>query len=173
MNRLSTAGFVPPSVYIGFRLFVLLGRRSGDVSSMLWRMRRRLFPRRTVLLANSPARPRPATPPCAPTRPARGMSGFWARQVRYELDCSCFRKDVQDSVLDLLEGKREGYLRAGSTQRRPVLPCPASPRCPAVRRPDPTGPWCVRVLDSTSLDHEHDRENILLEEGAARCWPAS
>ena len=36
MNRLSTAGFVPPSVYIGFRLFVLLGRRSGDVSSMLF-----------------------------------------------------------------------------------------------------------------------------------------
>ena len=69
---------------------------------------------------------------------------------KYELDCSCFRKNVQDSVFDSLEGKREGYLRAGSTQRRPVLPCPAPPRCPAVRRPDPTGPWCVRVLDSTS-----------------------
>ena len=27
MNRWSTADFVPPSVYIGFRLFVLLGRR--------------------------------------------------------------------------------------------------------------------------------------------------
>ena len=26
VNRLSTADFVPPSVYIGFRLFVLLGR---------------------------------------------------------------------------------------------------------------------------------------------------
>ena len=24
---------------------------------------------------------RPAAPPCAPTRPARGMSGFWTRQV--------------------------------------------------------------------------------------------
>ena len=34
LNRGSTAGFVPPSVYIGFRLFVLLGRRR-DVSSML------------------------------------------------------------------------------------------------------------------------------------------
>ena len=68
---------------------------------------------------------------------------------KYELDCSCFRRDVQDSVLDSLEGKREGCLRAGSTQRRPVLPSPA-PLCrPAVRRPDPTGPWCVRVLDST------------------------
>ena len=58
-------------------------------------------------------------------------------------------RDVQDSVLDSLKGKREGCLRAGSTQRRPVLPSPAPPRRPAVRRPDPTGPWCVRVLDST------------------------
>ena len=70
---------------------------------------------------------------------------------KYELDCSCFRRDVQDSVLDSLEGKREGCLRAGSTQRRPVLPSPAPPRRPAVRRPDPTGPWCVRVLDSTKF----------------------
>ena len=44
-----------------------------------------------------------------------------------------------------MEGKREGCLRAGSTQRRPVLPSPAQPRRSAVRRPDPTGPWCVRV----------------------------
>ena len=35
INRGSTGHFVPPSVYIGFRLFVLLGIRSGDVSSML------------------------------------------------------------------------------------------------------------------------------------------
>ena len=41
-----------------------------------------LFPRRTVLWANGPARLRPATPPCAPTRPACGMSGFWTRQVQ-------------------------------------------------------------------------------------------
>ena len=34
VSRGSTADFVPPSVYIGFRLFVLLGRRSSDVSSM-------------------------------------------------------------------------------------------------------------------------------------------
>ena len=70
---------------------------------------------------------------------------------KYELDCSCFRRDVQDSVLDSLEGKREGCLRAESTQRHPVLPSPAPPRRPAVRRPDPTGPWCVRVLDSTMM----------------------
>ena len=43
-SRGSTGHFVPPSVYIGFRLFVLLGRRSGDVSSVLWRVRRRIVP---------------------------------------------------------------------------------------------------------------------------------
>ena len=96
-----------------------------------------------------PTPPRhPAARPDA-TRP--WYSGFWNRQVKYELDCSCFRRNVQDSVLDSLEGKREGCFLAGSTQRRPALPSPAPPRRPAVRRSDPAGPWCVRVLDSTSV----------------------
>ena len=71
MNRLSTARCVPQSVYIGFRLFVLLGGRSGDVSAMLWKVRGRL-----VSWANSfvgtqscPTPPRhPAVCP-DPTRP--------------------------------------------------------------------------------------------------------
>ena len=41
-----------------------------------------LSTRRTVLFASGPAQPRPANPPCAPTRPARGsMFGLWTRQV--------------------------------------------------------------------------------------------
>ena len=109
-----------------------------------------LFPRQTVLLANCPARPRPATPPCAPTRPARGMSGFWARQVKNELDCSCFQRDVQESFLDLPEENREGYLRAGSTQWRPVLlapPRPAAPLCAARTRParGVSGFWILQL----------------------------
>ena len=36
-----------------------------------------------VFLANCSARPRPAAPLCASTRPARCMSGFWIRQVEY------------------------------------------------------------------------------------------
>ena len=40
-----------------------------------------VFPGRTVLLASSPARPRPAAPPGALTRLARGMSRFWIRQL--------------------------------------------------------------------------------------------
>ena len=39
IDRSSTARYVPSSVYIGFLLFVLLGRRSGDVSLMLWGVR--------------------------------------------------------------------------------------------------------------------------------------
>ena len=62
--------------------------------------------------------------------------------------CSCFQRDVQDIVLDSLEGERECCLLAGSTGRHPVLPSPALPRCPAVRCPYTTGPECVRFLDS-------------------------
>ena len=40
MNRWSTAGFVPPSVYIGFPLFVLAKGRSGHLSTIPWRARR-------------------------------------------------------------------------------------------------------------------------------------
>ena len=41
-----------------------------------------MSPGRAVLSASLPAQPRPAAPPCAaPTRPARGVSGFWIRQV--------------------------------------------------------------------------------------------
>ena len=36
------------------------------------------------------------------------------------------------------------------TRRRPVLPRPSPPRRPAMRHPDPTRPWYVRVLDSTN-----------------------
>ena len=60
---------------------MLPGKCSGDVFPMLRVGEQGLFPRGTILVANSPARPRPATPPCAPTQPARGMSGFGTRQV--------------------------------------------------------------------------------------------
>ena len=40
INRWSTGHFVPPSVYIGFSLFVLLGKCGGNVPSMPWKVRR-------------------------------------------------------------------------------------------------------------------------------------
>ena len=84
MNRLSTAGFVPPSVYIGFPLFVLAKRRSGQLSTIPWRARGTVgfLATRPVGILFCPALLRPAAPPCAaPTRTARGMFGFWTRQV--------------------------------------------------------------------------------------------
>ena len=86
INRLQTTCqpliLFPHSVYIRFPLFVLLERRSGDVSSMPWGVRGSLvsWANCSVGVLSCP-RPRPAAPPCAPTRPARGMSGFWIRQV--------------------------------------------------------------------------------------------
>ena len=41
------------------------------------------------------------------------------------------------------------------THRLPVLPGPAPPRRPAVRRPSPTRPWYVWVLDSTNMFIEY------------------
>ena len=69
---------------MGFRLFVLLKRRSGQVCSMAWRVRGTVvsWANRSVGVPSCPALPRPAAPPCAaPTRPARGMPGFWIRHV--------------------------------------------------------------------------------------------
>ena len=57
---------------------------------------------------------------------------------KYELDCSCFRKDVQDSVRDLLGGKREGLFlgRIDPTASRPTQPRSAPPPRRAPPRPD-------------------------------------
>ena len=54
---------------------------------------------------------------------------------------SCFRRAVQDSVFDSLEGKKEGRFLAGSTRRRPVLPRLAPPSPP--RRAPPRPDWPV------------------------------
>ena len=83
-NRLSTAGFVPPSVYMGFRLFVLPETRPGGFSTMVRKVRgtAAFWANRPVGVPSCPSPPRPAAPPCAaPPRPARGMSGLWIRQV--------------------------------------------------------------------------------------------
>ena len=54
-------------------------------------------------------------------------------------------------VSDALGGKRVNCVLGKQTRRRPVLPSPAPPRRPTLRRPEPIRPWYVRVLDSTSL----------------------
>ena len=84
INRWSNVVFVSPSVDIGFRLLVLLKIRSGQVCTVPWKVRGTgvSWAKRSVGVPCCPAPPRPAAPPrAAPTRPARGMSGFWTRQV--------------------------------------------------------------------------------------------
>ena len=52
-------------------------------------------------------------------------------------------------------GGQEGRIVSGPDRPNgvPSYPSPTPPRRPAVRRPDPTGPWCVRVLNSTVQLH--------------------
>ena len=61
INRCSTAGFVPPSVYIGLPLFMLPKKRSGQCLR---------FPRKQVgrLSSGEPTRRRPVLPGPAPPR---------------------------------------------------------------------------------------------------------
>ena len=80
--RGSNVGFVPPSVYICF--FSCLQKRRGNLCPIPWRARRTagFWAMRLVGILFCPAPLRPAASPCAaPTRNARGMFGFWARQI--------------------------------------------------------------------------------------------
>ena len=53
------------------------------------------------------------------------------RGINYEVDCSCFRRKVQDSVFDSLHGKREGcFFARSSTPSYSAPPWPPNPRCP-------------------------------------------
>ena len=61
-----------------------------------------MSPGHTVLLAISPARPRPATPLCAPNQPALDLSGFWTRQAVFlGTPCAKVKATSQPQVLFL------------------------------------------------------------------------
>ena len=94
INRGSTSCFVPPSVNIGLPLFVSPRRRSGQLSSVPWRSGWTVvsWANRSVGGPNCLALLRPATPPhAAPHRPARGMFGFWTRQLNLKKLCKSIR----------------------------------------------------------------------------------
>ena len=73
MNRWSSAGFVPPPVYIGFPLFVLAKRRSEQLFTVPWRARSGLASGPTEMSAPCYAQlhpaPRSAVSRADPTRP--------------------------------------------------------------------------------------------------------
>ena len=58
-------------------------------------------------------------------------------------------ESLRTVAFNLLRYKRDACFLDGQTRWRPVLPLPAPPRCPAVRRPVPTRPWYVQALDSS------------------------
>ena len=82
INRSSTAGFVLPSVYIGFPLSVL-PETPRRVFFDCWKVRgTSVFWARRSVLPSCPLSPCPAAPQwVAPPRHARGMSRIWIRQV--------------------------------------------------------------------------------------------
>ena len=122
MNQSSTERFVPPPVYIGIRLFVLPKSRSRQLSSMPWRARGLVvsWANRPVGVPSCRASCSPATPlRAAPLRPARGMSGFWTRQVtKYMRLCMI---NMPWSSLHLLPRSRHwrklGALKTASLER--------------------------------------------------------
>ena len=61
--------------------------------------------------------------------------------------CSCFQGHVQEGCIRS-SGEEEGRLFPGQTDPSAARPRPAPPS--AMRRPVPTRPWYVRVLNSTS-----------------------
>ena len=141
INRLSTGRCVPPSVYIGFRLFVLPKRRPGHCLRFAGGQEGGLSPGRIDPTASRPTQPRTPSPPRRASRPDPPVvcPDFGFDKFKYELDFSCFRRDVQDSVFDPLEGKRVGLSpgRIDPTASRPTPapPRPAAPPCAAPTRP--------------------------------------
>ena len=80
---------------------------SRTVFSIRWRARRRVVPGpdRPNGVPSYPAPLRPAALPCAaPNRPARGVSGFWIRQVVELADGVCVESSAFELHLDRLFG---------------------------------------------------------------------
>ena len=97
MNCSSTGRFVPPSVYIGFSFDrVSGGTFKPIVFDGLGGKRDGCFLgeptcRRPVLLRPAPHCHLPCT---GPPRPARGMSGFWIRQIELQNE-NCFETKIR------------------------------------------------------------------------------
>ena len=135
VNRWSTADFVPAfglhrislvrASGETFRQYVLDALEGAREACLLGG----LFCRRPILTDPAPS-PRRALHPDPP------------------VVCPSF--GIDKSFFHRLEKKKSGILLAEPSHGRPVLPVPAQPRRPAVRRPLSTRSWYVRVFDSTN-----------------------
>ena len=106
-----------------------------------------LFCRRPIL--RNPAPPPRRAP--RPDPPVVCLGSGLDRSSYIGFNLIVLRESVQDTCRRCL-GECKGQLSLGrSDSSVPVLPGCAPPRCSAVRRPDPTRLWYVRVLGSTNL----------------------
>ena len=106
INRWSNAGWVPPPLYIVFRLFVLLERRSEHVCSIPWKVRGSVvsWANRPVGVPSCPAPPRrPAVRRPVPTRPwyvrVSNSTGSFVRVAE---------RSFETVVFDIRKGKTVG-----------------------------------------------------------------
>ena len=109
INRGSTADFVPPSVYIGLRLFVLPKRHPGQCLRFAGGQETGLSPGRIGPTASSPTQPRPPSPPRrAPPRPDPTVVCLGFRLVK---NCLCVAWWYE-------------YCWCAGLPSSPTLPCP-------------------------------------------------
>ena len=109
-----------------------------------------MFPRRTVLLAPSPAQPHRVTPPGATTGPARGMSGFWTRKINF-VQAKHLRETIE-------ENKPAYDLRSSrGTQKLPRV----SKRFPIHYFPDI--PEIKKQIDAGTLVSSQGRRALLVQ----------
>ena len=137
VNRSSTGRFVPPTVYIGFPLFVLPKRCSGQLFSVPWRARGTVVSCSNKHVGVPSCLARPTQPPGrAPPDPTRQ----WCVRVldstgRISLVLAS-GESFRRRVFDALEGTIVACPLGEMFCRRPVLPGPAPPPHRALR-PDP------------------------------------
>ena len=160
MNRWSTAGFVPPPVYIGFPLFVLPKSRSREFSAVPWWRRRTdvCWASRTVEVPFGAAWPSFADAPPRPDPPVVcpgfGLGRFFSSTGLHRISfVRAFEESFRRAVFGTQLGTRDRCPLGEPNRRHPFRPGPAWPRRRAVHRPAPTRPWYVRVLDSTSFGY--------------------
>ena len=134
-----------------------------------------MSPGRAVLSASRPARPRPAAPPCAPTRPARDLSLFWMRQV--SLNQTRLVPLTKDFFLQLSESRLTYRLivpvfcKQIVFPSRPALQNTANLRCSACSQPCILNLLQRFVIDIAAgrTGRSHGQQNMHLLDS----WPRS
>ena len=139
VNCGSTAGFVPPPVYIGFPLFVLLKNRSREISSVPWWKRGTdvSWASRTVEVPFGAAWPSFADAPPRPEPPVVCPGFGFGRWIFPNMPC---RKGFSKTNNRGCSGQRPGMKTAFRPAYKPVInrfnPVVNRSLCPSIGFPD-------------------------------------